>query len=297
MPIIDARYISDWWYLTSAEGVSYLLESFTETQVQSLQKKELLQGDIGTKVMTVAGQKWNTSIKSPVIIIQDVGLANDRLTNVFDLLLESYNAARSRFVPTNINYVLKKAIIDINENGVTCTLEYVSSVPGAFSPKRFGVASFDLGPPENIIGRTTRNFDCVFYTGELLAITNSTPFVRNGKIEIDFNIKEHYFVNTTNFNYSGQYPYYSVQGYKITGHVEVAVTPDCFDQVYIGHQKPGFLNASADTGILAIASGNNAPAVLNFGSLRMHSSLEKALNPGDTATMKFDFESFTGEGV
>ncbi|MGG2383051.1 hypothetical protein, partial [Salmonella enterica] len=76
--------------------------------MQSLQKKELLQGDIGTKVMTVAGQKWNTSIKSPVIIIQDVGLANDRLTNVFDLLLESYNAARSRFVPTNINYVLKK---------------------------------------------------------------------------------------------------------------------------------------------------------------------------------------------
>lgn len=281
--------------MTSVEGVSYLFENWTEKQDQKLSKKPLIQGDIGTLVFDVGGIKWTSTIVSPVIIIETVGMNNDHLTNVFDLLIESYNVARSKNVGIlNPDYVLQNAVIDIQEESVRCTLTYVSAIPGAFSPKQFGIANFDLGLPENIIGRTVRNYDTIFYTDELLGFDT---YVQNGKIEINFDIKEHYFFNVSSYQSTAQYPYFSVQGYQVKGYVNVAIKPDQYDDMYIAAQTPGFLNKGANSGYLAIANGANSPAVLNFGSLRMHSSIEKTMKAGDVATMSISFESFTGQNV
>ena len=61
MPILDPKYIANWYYLVPTldpNQAPRLLQSWTERQEQGLEEQPMVQGDIGVHIMNVKGMKW-----------------------------------------------------------------------------------------------------------------------------------------------------------------------------------------------------------------------------------------------
>ena len=285
MPILDPRYMSSWYFMRAdknGNGVidssdpRYILERWKEDQIQSLVKKELIQGDIGTRVMEVGGIKWQTEIKSPALILETTSSSNSTNSTftVFDLLISAYNRIRS-YSPLAIQYILKNARIAISEKGVDVSLTFLSDKSGAFIPE------FGPDPDLDFIGRTAMNYDTSFTTDELASITQNA-FVKSGEIVIDVKISENFFVGT------GQAPFFGIQGYSIQGTVEVVVDPVDFYNIAIQYQIPGELVVNSSNTVLTVGSQS-----LNLGSLRLHSNMSRSLDPAQPAILKYTFQSYS----
>jgi hypothetical protein len=287
MPILEPKYIANWYYLVptaSQNQAPRLLKDWTETQDQTLEPQELLQGDIGLHVMSIKGMKWNNQIEAPVVIIDYVN-QGDIVTSIFDAIVADYNVQRAPVFASGLTYLLKTADIVVNaESGVTCSATYISGVPGIFTPV-FGPTPFDF------IGRTAQWYDTTFFLGDVDAAINDPNGYRvlNGKINIEFNIKENYFEGT------GQEPTFSVQGYNVTGEIEIVLAPDEWDRLIITEQVCGNFTYSLSDSYLRIGGcvESNTPGVqLNLGSARLHGSVSRKMVAGQPTTVKITFHAF-----
>ena len=275
MPILDPKYLSSWYFFTANDGnnTPYLFESWNEDEVQDLEKKKLMQGDIGTHVMRVGGQKYPTSIKSPVLFIEQ-SLGNSYTYDVFSLMLLSFGQLQSPN-PLPYDYILSKAVIDITEKGIDCSLDYLSDTPGAFNAQ--------FGPKIDFIGRTAVNYDTVFVTDELAQLyTDQYPaYVEKGRMELTAEITENYFIGGT------QKPIFGIGDYRVKGSISIIVPYENFYYAEIVKQKPGQFISGANETLLQVGTES-----LSFGSLRMHSKISRNLAAGQPCRISIDFESF-----
>jgi len=276
MPVLDPRYIADWYYLVPRGGTEpRLLEKFIEKQEQGLQRKPLMQGDIGTHVMDVGGMKWNANLTSPVVIIEYSNLS-DITTSIFDALIADFNVQRQPQFSVVPTYLLRSANISVNEQGVNCTLDYISDQKGIFTAV-FGPTSFDF------IGRVAKWYDTSFYTSELAEALGQTGGyqVKDGNIDIKFDIKENYFQGT------GQTPTFSIQGYGLKGDITVVVEPTQFDLLEIQEQEFGDFRYDVTQTLLTVGT-----QTLDMGSARLHGSVERVMGQDAPIHAKISFESY-----
>ena len=287
MPILDPKYIANWYYLVPTldpDQKPRLLQNWTETQEQGLDPQLLLQGDIGLHVMNVKGMKWVNQIEAPVVIIDYIN-QGDVVTSIFDAITADYDAQRGPVFSSGLTYLLKNATINVNaESGVTCSANYISGEKGIFTPI-FGPTPFDF------IGRTAQWFDTTFFVEDVdVAINDPNGYrVLNGKIDIAFDIKENYYEGT------GQEPTFSVQGYNVTGEIEIVLAPEGWDKLIITNQICGDFTYSLSDSYLRIGGclQSSTPGVqLNLGSARLHGKVERKLISGQTTTVKITFHSF-----
>lgn len=287
MPILDPKYIANWYYLVPTldpDQKPRLLQNWTESQEQALDPQPLLQGDIGLHVMNVKGMKWVNQIEAPVVIIDYVN-QGDVVTSIFDAIAADYNAQRGPVFANGLTYLLKNATINVNaESGVTCSANYISGEKGIFTPI-FGPTPFDF------IGRTAQWFDTTFFVEDVdTAINDPNGYrVLNGKIDIAFNINENYYEGT------GQEPTFSVQGYNVTGEIEIVLAPEDWDKLIITNQICGDFTYSLSDSYLRIGGcpQSSTPGVqLDLGSARLHGKVERKLISGQTTTVKITFHSF-----
>jgi hypothetical protein len=287
MPILDPKYIANWYYLVPTldpGGSPRLLQSWVEKQEQTLEPQPLIQGDIGTHVMNVKGMKWVNTIDSPVVIIDYVS-QGDIITSIFDAIVADYNAQRGPTFSSELTYLMQRAEIVINsENGVTCSTSYVSSEKGIFTAY-FGPTPFDF------IGRTAQWYDTTFFVEDVdSAIGDPNGYrVLNGKINVDFQIKENYFQGT------GQTPTFSVQGYTVTGEIEIVLSPEYWDNLIITEQVCGNFTYSLSDSYLRIGGcvESSTPGImLELGSARLHGSVERKMISGQPTTVRITFHSY-----
>lgn len=285
--ILDPKYIADWYYLIPSQDVTQtprLVQSWTENQEQTIEPQPLIQGDIGVHVMNIKGMKWVNQIESPVVIIDYVN-QGDVVTSIFDAIVFDYNAQRGPVIATGTTYLIKNAKIVVNsESGVTCSANYISAAKGIFTPI-FGPTPFDF------IGRTAQWFDTTFYMQDIDEALNDPDGYRvlSGNINIDFNIKENYFQGL------GQTPAFSVQGYNVTGEIEILVPPENWDRLIINQQVCGNFTYSLSDSYLRIGGcvESSTPGImLELGSARLHGNVERRLISGKLTTVKITFHAF-----
>jgi hypothetical protein len=286
MPILDPKYIADWYYLVPTLDPNQsprLIKSWAEKQEQTVTPEKLLQGDIGVHVMSVKGMKWTNHIEAPAVIIDYVN-QGDVVTGIFDAIIADYNAQRGPTLSSGLTHLMKNAKINISEEGVTCSVDYVSGVPGIFTPV-FGPTPFDF------IGRTAKWYDTTFYVQDVdEAINDPNGYkVTSGEINIDFNINENYFQNT------GQTPIFSIQGYTISGRIEIVLSPEYWDNLIIAEQVCGNFTYSLSDSYLRIGGcvESSTPGIaLELGSARLHGNVERRMNSGQITTVSITFHSY-----
>jgi len=287
MPILDPKYIADWYYLVPTLDPTQsprLLKNWNEKQEQALSPEKLIQGDIGVHVMSIKGMKWANHIESPVVIIDYVN-QGDVITSIFDVIVADYNAQRGPVFASGLTYLMKSAKINISStDGVTCSADYVSGIGGVFTPV-FGPTPFDF------IGRTAQWYDTTFYMEDIdTAINDPNGYrVTNGEINIDFNIGENYFQGT------GQEPTFSVQGYTVTGTIEIVLPPEYWNNLLITEQVCGNFIYSLSDSYLRIGGcvESSTPGVmLDLGSARLHGSVDRKMQAGQITTVTITFHSF-----
>lgn len=274
MPVLDPSFIGTWYYYTDAQtGQARIFESFREANEQELSKKPLLQGDIGTHVLNAGGIKHTTSISTPVIIFEDA-TGTQSVASAFTLLKDQFNIIRDPLVTATAPFLLKSGSIKIAEEGVTCDMDFVSTNGGIFTP------IFGLPPQLDFIGRVARFYDTVFNVTAGFGAGNVYQVV-DGDIKIDVDIKENYFINT------GQYPFFAVQGYQVTGTVKVLALP--IDNTFtIAPQNPGdFTVQGFSTTSLAIGR-----EYFNFGEANLNSTVERNVSPDAITTLNIAFQSY-----
>jgi hypothetical protein len=276
MPILPPEYISTWYYFRDGAGFIRLFESWSETQAQEVEPKLLMQGDIGTHVMNVGGVKWITRIKTPALIIELNPNTSDTTTDAFDLIKYSFNLLRDPTTQGNENYLLKQATINIAQEGVTCDLEFWSSIPGAFNAHY----AVDVLPPD-FISRVARFYD-TFLTIQDSQETQ-TYAILTGSININFTISENYLINT-----GSQAPYFGIQGYHVSGSVTALATPAQFSDLDIRLQQPGQLIATTAATSLQIGT-----TFLGLGQTQIRKNVERQMNANQITKAKIDFETYT----
>lgn len=297
MPILPPEYISSWYYFRDGAGFIRIFESWDETQQQDVEKATLLQGDIGTHVMNVGGIKWVTNIQSPALIVEFAD-GSEGITDAFDLLVYAFNYIRNPALTQSISqdpayptgavigdYLLESATIKVAQEGVDITMAFKSSRPGAFAVQR----GYTIPTPD-FIARVARFYDVQFYTSDSSQTYNYQVLSANINIRVD--LSENYFINT-----GSQAPYFGVQGYHVSGDLELAVPPEYFPDVFIPQQ-----NAIGANGALQALNANNANISLLLtghqdglilGSTQLRSRVKRSLNPRNISTVNVEFETFT----
>ena len=276
MPILPPEYISTWYYFRDGAGYIRLFENWNESQQQEVERKLLMQGDIGTHVMNVGGIKWVTRIKSPALIVEVTPGYPDSTTDAFDLIKYGFNLLRNPVTQANESYLLKSATINIAQEGVTCDIEFWSSIPGAFNA-RYAV---DILPPD-FIARVARFYDT--YLTIIDPQETQTYAILSGTININVDISENYFINT-----GSQAPYFGIQGYHVNGSVTVVAAPEQFSDLDIVNQQPGQLIATTAATSLQIGT-----TYLGLGQSQIRKSVERTMDANQITKAKIDFETYT----
>jgi hypothetical protein len=276
MPILPPEYIATWYYFSDGAGLIRLFEDWSEKESQQADPTALIQGDIGTHVINVGGIKWITRIKSPALIVELDPNTSDTTTDAFDLIKYSFNLLRNPLTQANENYLLKSANINIAQEGVTCDIEFWSSVPGAFQTNY----AVNVLPPD-FIARVARFYDTYLTIYDPQETQNYA--IVSGTISINVDISENFFVNT-----GSQAPYFGIQGYTVTGSVTVVAAPSQFSDLAITRQQPGQLIATKAATSLQI--GNT---YLGLGQSQIRREVEKTMRPNEITKAKIDFVTYT----
>lgn len=203
MPILSAEVISNWYYFLYSDNVTPLIfESWNEKEIQKTEQIKLVQGNIGTYVMSIGGLKWQTEIKSRVLI------SNSPSKSVLDIIIDSLgNINKFQYG----NSILKSATININEEGVSCNATLWSDSVGVLP------LWFNNGEAPITYARTAAFYDTQLRMG------TTDAFISSGEIKIEVDVSENYFMGQTLNN--SPVPSFSVQGYSISGNLEIMMPP------------------------------------------------------------------------
>lgn len=303
MPVLPSAYLSTWYRLRNAFNptITYLFESWSEQQVQEVSPRQLLQSDIGVRVMDVGGMWYQYSINSPVLIVEypvyQETTANDgtrdRVSSALPLLGASMSSIQAPITAANAPvFVLENANLTMSEAGVNVSINYISTARGAFLPE-FNTGDLDY------IARTARFYDTNLYISS--NAFNMTYQVIEASVDIRADIGKVYLIGTS------QAPYFAVKGYQVSGTVTILMNPSEYEAFLALTGGAGFMPAqvvgnlratTAATSFLTrqfeflVGNSSNYDS-LRFGRTYISKNIERTLAPGELTKVKISFETYT----
>ena len=268
MPLIPSNYINSWYKVQDRLPPNnfYIFRSITSTLNQVVEKRDYIQGDAGTHVMSIRDNVWSTSINSPVLIIKQ--LESEYLfLDSLDLFLQTFYKLRTYFKevteateddPESDIYLttadlLSRATIQISDSGVDANLTYLNNFDQMFEfllPGQDFVKeqeqSKDKSSEEktteyksnkeikkattiDYLSRTAKFYDVKFYIPE----DNVEFIVKSGTINVSVDYAKHFFINSNTSQ-----PFYKPKGYSIQGEVDLIIPADIWASII----KPEFNN-------------------------------------------------------
>lgn len=268
MPLIPSNYINSWYKVQDRLPPNnfYIFRSITSTLNQVVEKRDYIQGDAGTHVMSIRDNVWSTSINSPVLIIKQ--LESEYLfLDSLDLFLQTFYKLRTYFKevteateddPESDIYLttadlLSRATIQISDSGVDANLTYLNNFDQMFEfllPGQDFVKeqeqSKDKSSEEktteyksnkeiknattiDYLSRTAKFYDVKFYIPE----DNVEFIVKSGTINVSVDYAKLFFVNSNTSQ-----PFYKPKGYSIQGEVDLIIPADIWASII----KPEFNN-------------------------------------------------------
>lgn len=268
MPLIPSNYINSWYKVQDRLPPNnfYIFRSITSTLNQVVEKRDYIQGDAGTHVMSIRDNVWSTSINSPVLIIKQ--LESEYLfLDSLDLFLQTFYKLRTYFKevteateddPESDIYLttadlLSRATIQISDSGVDANLTYLNNFDQMFEfllpgqdfvkeqeqnkDKSFEESTTEYKSNKEIknattidyLSRTAKFYDVKFYIPE----DNVEFIVKSGTINVSVDYAKLFFVNSNTSQ-----PFYKPKGYSIQGEVDLIIPADIWASII----KPEFNN-------------------------------------------------------
>jgi len=298
MSLLTSDYIASWFFLQKKDftGLSqilqpyYVLESLDYSKNVGTEAVDLIQGDAGVHVINTSETTFKTTISSEALIIKDVDTTTVQYRDIFDIFLEDYYALLNYFfIPSTdlnnnggnsndlfsgnkvrIENLFNNATITIGQK-ISCNIDY-----NCVYSNKFNVAynnySEGLQGDFDFIARTARNYDCRFF------IDNTNDYyIKSGSLTISMSHKQVYIANTKN-----SVPFYSPQGYKVTGSITVLVKNFDFENI------PTYGNISLLVG----------DRYLELGQASIKSEYNRKLNASESAsTMTIQFTGYARLGA
>ena len=264
MPILTSNYISS-WYVYAHDGFFYILESWDEKQIRDTDQKLLVQGSLGTRVMSVGGMKWKVKLESPMVISDSSYLTP--ISIVSNCMNSSNFIVNSDYTG---NFLLESASIQFDDKAILCSVDMLSDVPLPMLPVYNTI-------PGNWTGRLAKYYDTEVSFG------NVVGNILSGTIKVKVDISENYFIG------GGQIPAFAIQGYKISGDIKLAVPLDYMTSTNINTQYPNMFIPDSDGMLLMVAgipifTGNNTKIMFKEASANA--------TAGKITTFSIDFESY-----
>lgn len=268
MPLIPSNYINSWYKVQDKllPNNFYIFRSITSTLNQVVEKRDYIQGDAGTHVMSIRDNVWSTSINSPVLIIKQ--LESEYLfLDSLDLFLQTFYKLRTYFKevteateddPESDIYLttadlLSRATIQISDSGVDANLTYLNNFDQMFEfllPGQDFVKEQEQNKDKSseestteyksnkeiknattidYLSRTAKFYDVKFYIPE----DNVEFIVKSGTINVSVDYAKHFFINSNTSQ-----PFYKPKGYSIQGEVDLIIPADIWASII----KPEFNN-------------------------------------------------------
>jgi hypothetical protein len=268
MPLIPSNYINSWYKVQDRLPPNnfYIFRSITSTLNQVVEKRDYIQGDAGTHVMSIRDNVWSTSINSPVLIIKQ--LESEYLfLDSLDLFLQTFYKLRTYFKevteateddPESDIYLttadlLSRATIQISDSGVDANLTYLNNFDQMFEfllPGQDFVKEQEQNKDKSseestteyksnkeiknattidYLSRTAKFYDVKFYIPE----DNVEFIVKSGTINVSVDYAKLFFVNSNTSQ-----PFYKPKGYSIQGEVDLIIPADIWASII----KPEFNN-------------------------------------------------------
>ena len=148
MPLIPSNYINSWFKVQDKLPPYnfYILRSVNSILNQTVERKDYIQGDAGTHVMSMRDNVWNTTINSPVLIIKQLDKSTYDFLDSFDLFLQTFYKLRTYYKEVNEQTadnpeldiylttadLLSRATIQISDAGVDVNLTYLNNFDQMF---------------------------------------------------------------------------------------------------------------------------------------------------------------------
>ena len=211
MPVLSPNYIGTWFHLEDPrDNTIKIVERFNKTATQELQAKPYLQGDIGTHVMQVGGIFYEYEFSSDALI-----LLSGQTSDIVGLIKNGLDTVRSGGFTNGVaaNYLLERASIQVNKQGVSANVTFVSELEHAWRPVYGDTGISDL------IARTAEWYDCTFGFSSHTGISRIFQ-IESASINIQAQVGKRFFIGTT------QTPYFSVDSYSVSGQITLLVDPE-----------------------------------------------------------------------
>ena len=245
MPILDSAYIPNWHVISYFDinnnnyykAISERLDIKVD---QSVNERELIQGDAGSHVFDVGGTTWNTTLSSELLIFKEGDRFGYGVRDLFDLLIYDFNTLRYKLTYPNSTFLynqnlLTSATVNIGKN-LNCNLQYNNYFSDKFGLTVTTVA--DDAANLDFVARVAKYYDTRFY------IDGSPYLIQSGSMNIKVGYKKMYLFNTNTNE-----PFYSPETYSVNGSVTLAIFSDEIQNTYVSNQIfltlfPKFANVS-----------------------------------------------------
>ena len=252
MPLIPSNYINSWYKVQDKLPPYnfYILRSVNSFLNQTVERKDYIQGDAGTHVMSIRDAVWNTTINSPVLIVKQLDNSSYDFLDSFDLFLQTFYKIRTYFKevtealaddPESDIYLttadlLSRATVVINDSGVEVNLTYQNNFDQMFDfllPNQNFVKNVDDSQYKrnntlahlstiDYLSRTAKFYDVKFYIPE----DNIEFIVKSGTINVVVDYAKMFFINSNTSQ-----PFYKPKGYSIQGEVELIIPTDMWASI------------------------------------------------------------------
>lgn len=300
MPVLPSEFLSTWYRLRNKAGVSWLVQSWTEKQLQNAENHPLIQGDIGVRTMDIGGTYFEHTIQTPVLVVEtpvvppDTGV-NDKINSAIFLLADAFNKTRTPiYTTTQLDYVLKSGAIRVSEDGVMVDMTLNSDIPSALAPVY-------LPSINDYIARVAKWYDCDVYIQD--PSLTSVYQVKSANITFVVKLEMMYFIGTN------QSPYFVVQGYEVNADLEILISPEQYEALLqssggmMKTQKAGDLRAHKAISAykdrqISISVGNkDNKTTIYFGKALVMSEIERGMQPSKVTTLKLNFKGFVNSST
>jgi len=319
MPIIPSNYINSWFKVQDKLPPYnfYVLRSVSSSLNQVVEKRDYMQGDAGTHVMSVRDNVWSTTINSPVLIIEQLDRSPYDFLDSFDLFLQTFYKLRTYFKevtesladdPESDIYLttadlLSRATIQISDAGVDVNLTYLNNFDQMFEfllPNQNFVKTSDGSKYKqntsnaylstiDYLSRTARFYDVKFYIPE----DNIEFIVKSGSISVSVDYAKLFFINSNTSQ-----PFYKPKGYSIQGEVDLIIPTDIWTSIIkpatndLNRVLPGqnfmqLIKEKVNCSI-GIADGR----MFKVGLVNATSDFTLAMDSGSLPSLKVKFETY-----
>ena len=329
MPLIPSNYINSWYKVQDKLPPHnfYILKSVSSTLNQVVEKKDYIQGDAGTHVMSIRDNVWSTSISSPILIIKQLDRSPYDFLDSFDLFLQTFYKLRTYFKevteateddPESDIYLttadlLSRATIQISDSGVDANLTYLNNFDQMFEfllPGQDFVKEQEQNKDKSSEGstteyksnkeiknattidylsRTAKFYDVKFYIPE----DNVEFIVKSGTINVSVDYAKHFFINSNTSQ-----PFYKPKGYSIQGEVDLIIPADIWasiikpefnnlDRVLPGQNFMQLIKEKVNCSI-GIADGR----MFKVGLVNATSEFNLVMDSGSLPSLKVKFETY-----